>query len=113
MGQLVSEHVKDNWARQTEESDQPENCAQREEPELFARPKPLRHGRARKDSEKCLTKNCTDRQQKNRKNKLYPACGDHERIGRGNESCSPRDASDDLSATVRSTLFVCRSSIRR
>src|SRR5207247_4767054 len=54
MGELVSKHIEENRARQPEERNQPEACAQREEPKFFSRPKPLGHGRARKDGEKCL-----------------------------------------------------------
>jgi len=113
MGEFMSEDVEDNRPGQAEERDQPKDRAQRKEPKFFACPKPLRHGCVRKDSEKCLRKNRADRQQKNCENKLHPACGYRKWIRRRNESCRSRDISDDLSATVRSTLFICRSSIRR
>ena len=114
MCKFMSKDVDHNWAGQTEERNQPENSAQGEEPKLFACPKPLRDGRARKNREKCLTQNCADRQQKNRKDKLYPTCGHRERIGLGNESSRPRDTSDHLSVALRFSpaAAVRRSSLR-
>src|SRR5437763_8973311 len=44
MSQLMSENINQNRTWKAEESDQPENCAQREKPKLLARPQPLRHG---------------------------------------------------------------------
>src|SRR6266516_1526831 len=111
----MSKDVDHNWAWQPEEGNQPEESAQREEPKFFARPKPLRNGRARKDGEKCLTENCADRQQKNRKHKFHPTRGEHERIRRGNESGRPRDTSDHLPVALRFSLTaaaVRRSSLR-
>src|SRR5882724_4544510 len=117
MGELMSKHIEDNRARQPEERDQPEDRAQREEPKFFARPKPLRHGRARKDGEKCLTDNGADRQQKECENKLYPSCRDHEGIRRGNPESirGPRDISNDLPVALGVPPYtsVCRSSLRR
>jgi|SRR6266480_1174666 len=114
MSEFVSKDVDHNWAGQTEEGNQPEESAQGEKPKLFARPKPLRNGRARKDGEKCLTENCADRQQKNRKHKSHPTRGDRERIRRGNESGRPRDTSDHLPVALRFSLTaaVRRSSLR-
>jgi len=117
MGELVSKHIEDNRARQSEKRDQPEECAQREEPKFFPRPKPLAQCRARKDSEKCLAENGTDRHQKERKNKLHPSGRDHEWIRcRNPESIrGPRDISDDLPVAFGVTPYasVCRSSLRR
>ena len=73
MSQLVSEHVNHDWPRQTEESDQPKNCAQGKKPKFLTSPEALRYSRACKYSKKCLSQNYADRQQKNPKNKLYPA----------------------------------------
>src|SRR4029434_4867570 len=112
MGELVSKDIEDNRARQPKERDQPEDCAQGEEPKFFARPKSLRHGRTRKDSEKCLAENGADRQQKERENKLHPSCRDHEWIRcRNPESIrGPRDISDDLPVAFGVTPYasVCR-----
>src|SRR5438034_3838202 len=58
MGQFMPEDINESRARQAEESDQPDDRAQGEEPKFFAGPKPLCYRRARKDSEKRLTKNC-------------------------------------------------------
>jgi len=117
MSELVSKHIEENRAGQTEKRDQPEDCAQREEPKFFARPKPLRHGCARKDSEKCLAENCADWQQKDRNDELHPSCRDHQRIRcRNPESIrGPRDISDDLPVAfgVTPSASVCRSSLRR
>src|SRR5439155_4879488 len=89
MGEFMSEDIKHDRPGQAEESDQPEDCAQGEEPKFFARPKPLGDGRACKDREKCLAENGADWQQKDRKNKLHPSCGDDQWIRRGNESRRP------------------------
>ena len=78
MGQFMPEDINESRARQAEESDQPDDRAQGEEPKFFAGPKPLRYRRARKDSEKRLTKNCANRQQKNRGDKLHPPCRYHQ-----------------------------------
>src|SRR5439155_22164630 len=94
----MSKDVDHNWTWQPEEGNQPEESAQREEPKFFARPKPLGHGRARKDSEKCLAKNCAGWQQKHCEDKLHPTRRDYERRRcRNPESIrSPRDVSDNL-----------------
>src|SRR5438034_6289205 len=115
MGQFMPEDVQDNRPRQAEKHDQPKDCAEREEPKFLARPKPMHHGRTCEHREKCLTENCADWQQKNRTDKLYPACRHSKRIRRGNASCRPRDIADNLSAAVAFTrpAIGCRSSIRR
>jgi hypothetical protein len=114
MGEFMPEYVDNNRAGQPEECDQPENRAQGEEPKLFACPKPLRYGRARKDSEKCLTENCADRQQKNREHKFYPARGHDQRVGRRNDCSRPGDIPDDLFRAARFPLSAIggRSSLR-
>src|SRR5439155_20439034 len=108
----MSKDVDHNWAWQPEEGNQPEESAQREEPKFFARPKPLRNGRARKDGEKCLTENCADRQQKNRKDKVHPTRGHRERIRR--ESGRPRDTSNHFPVALRFSPAAAarRSSLR-
>jgi hypothetical protein len=116
MGEFVSKHIENNRTGQTEKRNEPEHCAQREEPEFFACPKPLGHGRARKDSEKCLAENSADRQQKERENKLHPSRRDHEWIRcRNPESIrGPRDISDDLPVAlgIAPSAVGCRFSLR-
>jgi hypothetical protein len=66
----MSENVKNDRTRQTEECDQPKQRAEREEPEFFTGPESLRDGRARECREKCLGENRAERQKKNRDDKL-------------------------------------------
>src|SRR6267378_4843205 len=106
VGELMSEDIKQDRARKTEERDQPKNGAQRKKPEFFPCPEPLRNCRARERSEKCLRKNCADRQQENRENKFYPTGRHNERLGRRDEASRSRarNASDNLSAALGFTL---------
>lgn len=116
MRQLVSENVNQNRTWETEESDQPQNCAQREKPKFLARPEPLRYGRARERGKKCLTKNCTQRQQEDRKYKLHPASRNQQWFRRSDEPSGSRarNASDNFPTALRfaRAAIVFRSSLR-
>ena len=77
----------------------------------------MRRGRARKSSEKCLTKNCANRQQENREHKFHPSRRHGEGLGRGGEvswSCA-RNASDNFFAAFgfMPSAVVSRSSVSR
>ena len=116
MCELVSEDINDDWARQAEEGDEPQHRSQREEPKFFACPQSLRHGCARKDSEKCLSKNGADRQQKNRDDKFHPASRYSERLERSDEAsrCPARNTLDNFPAAFGFALcaIAFRSSLR-
>ena len=63
----------------------------------------MRHSRARERREKCLRQNPAHRQQKNRKDKFHPLCGNGERLGFRDEAsrCCARNAADNFPAALR------------
>src|SRR5256885_5321296 len=83
MSELVPENVNQNWARQSQECDQPQHRAEREEPKFLPGPKTLRYGGPREDSKKCSGQNRADRKKKKRHDKFHPSRRDHERRHRG------------------------------
>src|SRR5205809_317080 len=116
MFELVYDDINDDWMRQAEEGDEPQQRSQREEPKFFACPQSLRHGCARKDSEKCLSTDGAHRQQKNRDDKFHPASRYSERLERSDEAsrCPARNTLDNFPAAFGFALcaIAFRSSLR-
>src|SRR5439155_17041715 len=114
MGQFVSKDINEDWTRETEKCDQPQNCTQCKKPKFFGCPETLCHRCARESGEKCLTQNCANRQKENCNDEFYPARWHRERIRDRNERPRPGDVAHNFTALgIALSAIVCRSSLSR
>ena len=99
VGELMAEYVNEHWPWKPEKSDQPEQCAEREEPKFFRKPKGVMDSR-RKAAEECASQYPGDREQKQRDDLFEPTCRDYPFV------VVPRLASASAGATARQVFGV-------